>query len=136
MARPIVPTSGSPALVDKKRIDAAGDTSAHSRDSEQQPAASRSEYHPPGSESSPVTASSELGLRPTALPSVYRGKSSGEFQRAIPHLAPDANALISEAEHHLASLPASDRNRRLLEVAILRRDTALLSGLLESLRKR
>jgi hypothetical protein len=49
-------------------------------------------------------------------------------------VAPDANQLIVEAEGRLAKLPVSDRNRRLLEVAILRRDTALLNGILESLR--
>lgn len=74
-------------------------------------------------------------LRSAPLPSEYRGKSSGEFQRVAPGVAPDANALIAEAERYLLTLPPTDRNRRLLDVAILRRDTALLSGLLEVLRR-
>jgi hypothetical protein len=74
---------------------------------------------------------------PAPLPREYRGKSSGEFQRVTsdPGIAPDANSLIAEAERHLVTLPPSDRNRRLLEVAILRRDTALLGGLLEVFRR-
>lgn len=74
-------------------------------------------------------------LRSAPLPSEYRGKSSGEFQRVAPGSAPDANALIAEAERHLLTLSPADRNRRLLEVAILRRDTALLGGLLEVFRR-
>lgn len=71
--------------------------------------------------------------RETPLPAAYRGKASGEFQRVIHQPAVDTNGLIAEAERQLLSLPASDRNRRLLEVAILRRDPALLRGLLQSL---
>jgi hypothetical protein len=70
----------------------------------------------------------------TPLPAVYRGKASGEFQRVAAPPAADTNGLIAEAERQLLSLPASDRNRRLLEVAILRRDPALLRGILQSLR--
>jgi hypothetical protein len=69
------------------------------------------------------------------LPTEYRGKSSGEFQRVVSGSAPDANTLIAQAERHLLTLAPSDRNRRLLEVAILRRDTALLNGLLEVFRR-
>lgn len=70
----------------------------------------------------------------TPLPAAYRGKASGEFQRVAAPPAADTNGLIAEAERQLLSLPASDRNRRLLEVAILRRDPALLRGILQSLR--
>lgn len=82
-------------------------------------------------------AETRTGQPPTGqpLPAAYRGKSSGEFQRVTTHMAPDANQLIGEAERTLARLPTTDRNRRLLEVAILRRDTALLNGILESLRR-
>lgn len=81
-------------------------------------------------------SSATRGSTAQPLPPAYRGKSSGEFQRVTTHVAPDANQLIVEAENKLAQLPISDRNRRLLEVAILRRDTALLNGILESLRRR
>lgn len=78
-----------------------------------------------------------LAPPPALLPREYRGKSSGEFQRVTtdPGTAPDANSLIAEAERYLITLSPSDRNRRLLEVAILRRDTALLGGLLEVFRR-
>jgi hypothetical protein len=72
---------------------------------------------------------------PAPLPTEYRGKSSGEFQRVSTGSAPDANSLIAEAERYLLTLAPSDRNRRLVEVAILRRDTALLGGLLEVFRR-
>lgn len=72
---------------------------------------------------------------PGTLPSEYRGKSSGEFERVISPQAPDTSGLIAEAERYLEKLPRSDRHRRLLEVAILRRDSALLNGLLEVLRQ-
>jgi len=70
-----------------------------------------------------------------ALPAHYRGKSSGEFQRVTVGAAPDTNSLIAEAEHWLVNFAPTDRNRRLLEVAILRRDTALLNGLLDEFRR-
>lgn len=69
------------------------------------------------------------------LPTHYRGKSSGEFQRVVAGAAPDTNGLIAEAERWLVNLAPTDRNRRLLEVAILRRDTALLNGLLDVFRR-
>lgn len=90
-----------------------------------------------GDGATPALSSSDGSTAPPAaplLPSEYRGKSSGEFQRVSAVTAPDANSLIAEAEGYLLRLHPSDRNRRLLEVAILRRDTALLSGLLKVFR--
>lgn len=48
----------------------------------------------------------------------------------------DVGALVAEAEQCMATLTLDDNHRRLLQLAVLRRDTALLSGLLEVVRQR
>lgn len=154
MARPVIPTSDASARADE-RCGAATNAQAPTpvRDAHRhEPVAHAGRA--PTTPKAPLVSGVSAGALPTAtaaaahhpfvapstapLPTEYRGKSSGEFQRVVPTIAgaaPDANSLIVEAERHLLTLPASDRNRRLLEVAILRRDTALLSGLLEVFRR-
>lgn len=70
------------------------------------------------------------------LPSDCRGKSSGEFERVVPTVLADTNRLVTEAEGWIARLTSDDNYRRLLQLAVLRRDAVLLSGLLEVVRQR
>lgn len=70
------------------------------------------------------------------LSTAYRGKSSGEFQRVGSAFGGDTNTLVAEAEQWLPRLTTDDNYRRLLQLAILRRDPALLSGLLDVIRQR
>lgn len=130
MVRPVLPT---PEPSDRK-VEPSNETHSNAQAPTQDPAggvarnglATSAERAPHG-ETGPS--------RSAPLPTEYRGKSSGEFQRVAPGSAPDANALIAEAERYLLTLSPTNRNRRLLEVAILRRDTALLGGLLEVFRR-
>jgi hypothetical protein len=82
-------------------------------------------------ESDNVSTSSDTPGAPS-----YRGKSSGEFQSVGHVLRADTNTLVQEAEGWIAKLTDDDNYRRLLQLAVLRRDAALLYGLLEVVRHR
>ena len=69
------------------------------------------------------------------LPTAYRGKSSGEFQRVAAPFSVDVNVLVAQAEQCLLELAPEDNYRRLLQLAVLRRDAGLLSGLLAVIRR-
>lgn len=70
------------------------------------------------------------------LPNGYRGKSSGEFERVVAPVIADTNVLVAEAEGWIQRLTSDDNYRRLLQLAVLRRDAVLLSGLLDVVRQR
>jgi hypothetical protein len=89
---------------------------------------------PLGEHADPRKATEEARAREPHAP--YRGKSSGEFQRVVTGQGPDTNALVAEAERSIAELTEDDNYRRLLQLAVLRRDAALLTGLLEVIRLR
>lgn len=96
---------------------------------------------PPHSETSAGVREDERGHEPGAShgkpgPIAYRGKSSGEFQRIGSGVGADVTALVLEAERWIAELTSDDNYRRLLQLAVLRRDAALLTGLLEVIRHR
>jgi hypothetical protein len=73
---------------------------------------------------------------PETAPHGYRGKSSGEFRRVNATLGGHTDALVAEAERWLGQLTSDDNYHRLLQLAVLRRDPALLTGLLAALRAR
>ncbi len=130
MVRRAIPTSDPSARTED--VGALKDAQAPTR----QPLTPQTPANAPEHPGLVSSADGRIAPPPAPLPSEYRGKSSGEFQRVVVSAAPDAASLVAEAERHLVTLPSSDRNRRLLEVAILRRDTALLNGLLADYRRK
>ena len=108
------------------QIAASGSGASVSKDDPAAPAASSTQ--------APDSLVEERVNAAQTQPTAYRGSSSGEFKRAVVGPAVDTNLLVVEAEQWIARLPADDHHRRLLQLAALRRDPALLTGLLEMVR--